>query len=257
MNLKTKPSYIIIEDIPEIAEKTRQIISEMNDDWEFLGVEGWLEPAQHAVLTKKPDIIYLDYEINGGYTFEIIDAIMELDSYKPFIIFNTSFMAQKPQIAESLSNKYKNYIGLFFNKKNLFQQLKIEMPRIREDVLRQLKPAEIQLEEFFPKDIYCKQIHNVCPQDIVHVSIFDASKRSKSIFLNNGSNIIVKKSFSFFSDLFKFYDINFFFTNKKFSMVNKSHIVKYNRPFVYFKHPIKKVEVARENVIEFERWLCD
>jgi len=122
--LLSNKTYCIIEDIPDVRERLRK---EMNSwpEWNCVGSADSVRMAKKIIDEIRPNLIFCDWDIVGGSGFEVLQHIQQIKDYAPFIIFNTGFQADHPEIAEELINTYK--VDAFINKP-FWQKLLEQLP---------------------------------------------------------------------------------------------------------------------------------
>ena len=79
---------IIIEDEPNNEELLRTLVSEYCPDVEIVASAATVKKGTEAILSFKPDVIFLDIELPDGKGFDLLDQIRELPT-KP--IFTTGY----------------------------------------------------------------------------------------------------------------------------------------------------------------------
>ncbi|NOT92056.1 response regulator [Ferruginibacter sp.] len=101
-----KFTYLVIENAPDVCEG---IIRRMNkfENWQTLGYCVGVKEAVEKITFAKPNLLYLDWSLNGGSAFEILQQVQNLPMYNPYIIFNTGFQKDNPEIPQEIINKYK------------------------------------------------------------------------------------------------------------------------------------------------------
>lgn len=120
-----KLTYLVVENAPDVCEG---IIRRMKnfDRWESLGYCVGVKETIEKIKTTKPHLLYLDWGLNGGSAYEILQEVQNLSGYNPYIIFNTGFQKDNPEIPQEIINKYKVDKYLV---KPLWENLRIHLPQ--------------------------------------------------------------------------------------------------------------------------------
>src|SRR5690606_32103916 len=79
---------VIVEDEIHNREALRNLLTEFCDDVEVAGVAGSVTEAVEMIRSTKPDVIFLDIELQVGTGFDVLSQIADLD---PEVIFTTAF----------------------------------------------------------------------------------------------------------------------------------------------------------------------
>ena len=46
-----------------------------------------------------------------------------------------------------------------------------------------------------------------------------------------------------------------FAVNRRYAIINKAHVQRFQTPYVWVGNPLLKLEVVKENIREFEKWM--
>jgi len=79
---------ILIEDEDNSRDLLLNLINRYCPDLEIIGIATSVDDAVELINSKKPDLIFLDVEINGGNGFDILNKV---DTKKIGIIFTTGY----------------------------------------------------------------------------------------------------------------------------------------------------------------------
>ncbi|MXV38454.1 response regulator [Flavobacteriaceae bacterium Ap0902] len=239
-------SYAIIEDIEDAIDG---IVNRMNcyQDWFNISNSTNIENAIKIIENDKPDLIFMDWNIKGGSTYEILDLIGNNADYCPFIIYFTGFQKDQPDIPEKVFNKYHVDIYLI---KPIWKKLSNNLENYLELAKRKAKDSLMLNIE----DIH-RNLHLINPKDIISIAIYDSKKRTKSVRLLDGSVLIIKQTFDKIEELLSSSNIDYKYTNKRYSLVTKDHICRIENEYVVFKNNSPKVEISKDNLKEIKDWL--
>lgn len=79
---------IIVDDEKHSRETLKNLVTEFCEDVELLSTESTINEAVSAIKTLKPDLLFLDIELQTGTGFDILD---QLESIEFEVIFTTAF----------------------------------------------------------------------------------------------------------------------------------------------------------------------
>lgn len=79
---------VIVEDELHNREVLRNLLTEFCDDVEVAGVAGSVSDAVQIIRATKPDVIFLDIELQVGTGFDVLAQVADLN---PDVIFTTAF----------------------------------------------------------------------------------------------------------------------------------------------------------------------
>lgn len=243
--------YYIVEDIYDVVKRLQHEMQRYKE-WKFAGSAQGIKQAIQEIGERKPHLIFCDWDLVGGSGFEVLQHIQNMREYQPFIIFNTGFQSDHPEIAEELVNTYKPdaFIG-----KPYWHKLTVQL----EGLLYKAK-LKSQQRSNSSKIVWLTDIHgNKCPidpQEIICVLQPVAHPRAKTIYsglYKNGKEFFL--TWKEVTDLLVANNISFFVTNKRFSIVVRKFIESYYKPYVYLKGLPFKVEIVEDYFKDFEQWL--
>lgn len=240
-------SYAIIEDVEDVIQG---IVKRMQNhsDWENVGNSTGIELAKEIIIKNNPNLIFMDWHIKGGSTYEILDIIASTSNYNPYIVYFTGYQKDEPEIPEVVFNKYE--VDKYLIKpiwKKLSEYLPLYLDEAKQKALNNIKVNILDENH---------NIIRVNPKEITSIVQYDSARRTKSIRLINGDEIIVKQTFSDLEELLQYACLQYIYTNKRFSIVTKHHIEKLEHDFICFKKSNSpKVEIAKENLKIVKEWL--
>ena len=245
MTSTNKYTYCIIEDAKDVCEG---IVTRMNEysDWFCLGDAQDISTASNILFNQKPNLIFIDWDIKGSSTFPLLDKLILQSDYKPYIIFFTAFQNDEPHIPEQIHNQYKVHKYLvkpIWNKlsENLENYLLEATQYVKEHSKVMIRTVETELI-------------SINFNDVVYCTVFDGEKRTKSLLLSNGKNLIVKGNLDEIENYFKEHKVKIIQHNKRYSILNTNFIKSYKRPNIILTISNKILEVSPDNIKEFEEW---
>lgn len=243
--LKSNFSYIVVEDD---LHANQSIVKRMNkfENWNCIGSETILNDAILKIEVKKPNLLFLDWEVIGGNTFTLLEKIKNIENYKPYIIYFTGYQNDNPQIPVDIVNKYKVNKYLV---KPIFEDLTENLSSYIEEAENQLKH---QNKELWITTIE-KQKLKIDANQIVCISQSRANPRNKIIHCSNHDIFEFKASWEICEMIALKYGINFLFANARDTLVNINYISKIQKPYIWLNQSIK-VEVTKDRwkILELE-----
>lgn len=247
-----KFTYLVIENAPDVCEG---IIRRMNkfENWQTLGYCVCVKEAVEKIVAAKPNLLYLDWSLNGGSAFEILQQIQNLPAYNPYIIFNTGFQKDNPEIPQEIINKYKVDKYLV---KPLWENLRINLPQYLQEAEEKIAQAENKRSLLWIDDIRKNKVQ-IDLHKIICICQHPSLPRCRNIFLvSKGEAIAVPLQWQKIYDLLHENNIDFFITKSRAHLVVKNYIEKFEKPFVRLKGLTAfKVDIVKENIKDFETWL--
>ncbi len=243
-------TYLVVENAPDVCEG---IIRRMADytQWQSIGYCVGVREAIIRIEKEKPNLIYLDWSLNGGSAYEVLQTVQNLPQYNPYIIFNTGFQKDNPEIPQEIINNYKVDKYLV---KPLWENL-------RNNLATYLQEAEdkIYKQENKSKNIWMENDNGhkilIDLRKIICIVQHPTEQRSRNIFLAD-KQITIPLQWQKIYELLKENQVNFFITKHRSHLVIKNYIEKFEKPFVRLKGITAfKIDVVKENCTSFEEWL--
>ena len=247
-----KLTYLVVENAPDVCEGIIRRMEAYNN-WHSLGYCVGVKEAIQKIEKEKPALIYLDWSLNGGSAYEVLQTIQNLPRYNPYIIFNTGFQKDNPEIPQEILNNYKvdKYI------------IKPLWENLRNNLATYLQEAEAKNNTIQdkPKSIWIKDDngHKILLDlnKIICIVQHPTEQRSRNIFLtNNEIQITLPLQWQKIYDILQANEIDFFTTKHRSHLVVKNFVEKFENPYVRLKGLTAfKIDVVKENCNKFERWL--
>ncbi len=247
-----KFTFLVVENAPDVCEG---IIRRMQPftNWQSLGYCVGIKEAVEKITTEKPNLIYLDWSLNGGSAYEILQQIQNLSAYNPYIIFNTGFQKDNPEIPQEIVNNYK--VDKYLVKplwENLRNNLLVYLQEAEEKCISHFKNENFIWLDDENKNkvlidlskIFCICQHPVKPRCRI---IYTAAQQNE---------ITIPLQWQKIYDLLTHNNIDFYITKSRSHLVTKKYIERFEKPFVRLRgFTAFKIEVVKENIRGFETWL--
>lgn len=250
MELKLK--YVVVEDSLKVCNGIKERIDDF-PAWDCCGFAHHVEDAVTIIQSNKPTLIFLDWALKGGSAYDVLSCIVNLQQYDPYIIFNTGYQSENPEIPQEIINNYKIDKYLV---KPLWENLRLNLPQyLKEAALKNKKPISCK-SEIWITDVL-KNRHHINLQNVVCVQQHFNKPYYKVLNFNNGASITLRIRWSQINNILQNYGISFFVTNSREHLIIKDYIQSYKRPFVQVRHFKQKIEVVKNKLSAFEKWMAD
>jgi two-component system LytT family response regulator len=226
---------VIIEDESEDMNLMINLLKNF-DMIEVVATAGDIEHGVAAITVHKPDLIFLDINLYGRNSFEILDIIRNFNM-SPKVIFTTA---------------YNNYMNLAFKYSAFDYLLKpIDRKELKNTLERFINDFEqTDFNKSYEKfnSVKKKLIFNtvegfevIAPQDIVYLCTVKNQSYTE-IYLTNGSVTVVTKSIGEIEPLL---NEDYFFKIHRSYILNLNYVKKVNRILgkCYLQHNNIKYEI--------------
>lgn len=247
--MNTELKYLIIEDSLKVCEGIAERMQSFTK-WTACGFAHHVENAKKIAFAEKPQLIFIDWALKGGSAYEVLAYIQNIPDYYPYIIFNTGYQSENPEIPQEIINNYKvdKYVV-----KPLWENLRKNLSTYLLEAERKSEQSSV-LKQIWLTDIHKRKLH-VNLYDLICICQETENPYNKKICLTYNSTLTVKISWHEIIELLKENGIDFFVTNGRQHLIIKKYIEGYKRPFIKLKNFSHKIEVVKEKLHEFEIWL--
>ena len=242
--------YLVVEDIPDVADR---LVHEMKryPEWENAGTAQSVRQAKQLIDAHRPTLLFCDWDLVGGSGFEVLQHIGLLQPYEPFVVFNTGFQSDHPEIAEELINTYK--VDAFINKP-YWQKLVEQLPVLLQKAM--LKSTQTQAGQLIWLRKVDNQRHRVDGKLITAIVQCPENPRNKLVYLlGQPVPLACTLTWRDAADLLERSGESCFAINRRYALISKLHVQRYQPPYVWVGHPPLKLEVVKENLRDFEKWM--
>lgn len=240
---------MVVEDSPKVCEGIEDRMEDYSN-WRLCGFAHHVEEAKLLANKERPDLIFIDWSLKGGSAFEVLQSIQNIADYSPYIIFNTGYQGDNPEIPQEIINNYpvdKYLIKPFWEK--LRQNLSNYIHEAEEKA--QCKKDKNYL---FLTDVSKKRVR-VNLDDLICICKDAGNSYNKVLYFHKGDALNVRIRWQDILLLLEEHYISFFISNSKEHIVVRKFIEQYKRPFVKLKGFPHKIEVVKDKLHEFEGWL--
>ena len=247
--MSTELKYLIIEDSLKVCEGIAERM-QFYTKWTACSFAHHVEAAKKIASAEKPQLIFIDWALKGGSAYEVLAHFQNIPNYNPYIIFNTGYQSENPEIPQEIINNYKvdKYVV-----KPLWENLRKNLSTYLFEAEKKLEHP-IAVKQIWFTDIHKRKVHfNL--HDLICVCQESENHYSKNFFINNQQTLNIKICWHDIIDILQENQIDFFVTNGRHHLIIKNHINSYKRPYIRLKNFPHKIEVVKEKLHEFEIWL--
>jgi two-component system, LytTR family, response regulator len=247
----SKFTFLVVENAIDVCEGIERRMKNF-ENWKSLGYCVGVKEANEKIKTQKPDLIFLDWSLSGGSAFEILQDVQNTPNYNPYIIFNTGFQSDHPEIPQEIINKYKvdKYL------------VKPFWENLRNNLSAFLKEAEEKASGYISKSkvVWMEDERGLripIPLNrVVCIIQHPGNPRKKNFYITgNVSEITIQIAWDKSCELLDFSGINYFVTKSREHLVIKDFIEKFEKPFVRVKGLPFKIQVVKDKIKGFTCWL--
>ncbi|SNR17451.1 LytR/AlgR family response regulator transcription factor [Tenacibaculum jejuense] len=230
-----KISVIIIENEKEAQDYLISLIEKVELDVEVLGVFSNVKDSLKGLETYKPEIVFMDIELDDGNAFDILNAI---ENYDFEVVFITAFNDYLEKVLE--------YCSFQFIKKPFdFETLKSTLFRYYKIQKRFLTKSKFKLYKEFNES--SKLLLNVGVShvliDINKVIKCEANGNYTLFFMSDGEKHVASKALKFYDEILSYKN---FFRANRFVLVNVNYVKSiYKREALILKNKDKIVVSVR------------
>lgn len=244
--------FQVIENATSVCEG---IINRMKPfcRWESIGYTTGINDSCKIIETYRPQLLFMDWDLAGGSAYEILKFIQNLSGYNPYIIFNTGFQKDNPDIPQEIINNY--HVDKYLVKP-IWEDLRLHLS----DYL-----AEAETKAFLQAGINnTKYWLRNADKEMVLVNLNQLSCISQNAlnprirdfyFVDKEACISSSISWTCCMEILNKNNIDYFVTKNRSHLVTKSQITGFEKPFVRVSNLKFKLEVVRDNLKLFEDWL--
>ena len=247
--MSTELKYLVVEDSLKVCEGIKERM-DVNSNWSACPFAHHIEDAIIITKEEKPHLIFIDWALKGGSAYDVLYVVKNINNYNPYIIFNTGYQSENPEIPQEIINTYKVDKYLV---KPFWEHLRKSLITFLEEAERK-SFGNKQKVDFFVKDIY-KVNRMICIDEIVCVCKEPNDFSLKTFYLGTKKTVTVKSTWQEIKNRLEKRGVDYFVTNNKEHFVVKEHIISYSRPYVRLRYFPRKIEVVKEKLHEFEAWL--
>jgi two-component system, LytTR family, response regulator len=246
-------TFLIVENASDVC---MGIIKRMEQyqHWQSLGYCLAVNEAIQKVTETLPDLLFLDWSLNGGSAFEVLQAIQNINNYNPYIIFNTGYQKDNPEIPVVLINQYKvdKYIV-----KPIWENLRLHLKTyLNEAILKKQSCLQKEKKIWLSDDSGAKVLIDL--NSIVCIVQHPATPRTRIVYTHHqDKHIVTALQWDKWCDILTNHQINFFVTKSRAHLVIRKFIKTWDSPHLKLAGVQFTIEVVKEKRKIFEDWLIN
>lgn len=241
---KSRFSYLVVEDDLHVCEGVKLRMNAF-PNWDCLGLIPSFDVALKTIQEEKPSLLFLDYSILGGNTFNLLDQIKTISNYNPFIIYFTAYGSDKDFISEDAINKYR--VNKFLNKP-IWEKLTEQLVSFIMEAETWIKTNE---NSFLWLDTKDKTRVKIEPFKIICINQPENNPRFKIIRTTDNHIFEIKASWSDCERMAEEHSINYCYTKARDTIINKKYITKIQKPNIWL-NDFFKITVTKERWKELD-----
>ena len=242
--------YIIVEDIETVSEGIALRMKPFSE-WQNIGMCSSVTDAASAISIHEPHLIFLDWNVKGGSAYEILEAINSINKYQPYIIFNTAYTRDNPEIPQQIFNSYR--VDKYLVKpiwKNLSQNL---TQYVKEATTKAQKSNNSKQQLL--SDVNGKTT-SINLEDLSCIIQHHNGRAKELYFISQKQPIIVSKTWQECFELLEANNTEYFVSNKRQHLIVKKYIMSYHKPILRLVNfSAYRIEIVKESLKDFEGWL--
>lgn len=211
---------IIIEDEKSSMEYLLSILKRNHKDIHVLGWASNVDDAVMLIVTEKPDIVFLDIELNDGSGFDVLDHLKTKMTFE--VIFTTGFLDYKEKAMDYFAFYYlnkpvqeteiKRVLDMYFLKHSAFNMQKYE-------AFKNQIERKNQVITIYEKDEYI-------PVKLANVIYCEASGNYTVVHTVNDKKMMISKNLKRVEDMI---EVKEFYRVHRSFLVNLNHIKSYTK----------------------------
>jgi two-component system, LytTR family, response regulator len=247
----TNFTYLVVENSVDVCEGIEKRM-ELFKCWASLGYCTGVKEAIEKIKSVKPQLIYLDWSLNGGSAFEVLQQIQNVNDYNPYVIFNTGYQSDHPEIPQEIINKFNVDKYLV---KPFWENLRKNLPEY-------IKAAEEKFIASIPKSkiVWMKDETganvSLPLNKIICIIQHPVNPRRRNFYITTQtSEVTLPITWEKCQEILDINNVNYFITKSREHIVIKDFIEKFDRPYIRLKDFNFKIEVVKEKIPDFINWL--
>jgi two-component system, LytTR family, response regulator len=213
---------VIIDDEPDLQEINRRIIKENFTDIEILGVAGSVDDGVKLIQDSKPELVFLDIELEGGTGFHILQKV-------DYAAFKTIFVTAFNQFAlKAIKFSAVDYILKPVNEFEFCNAVRNAVEAIdSKQRQEQMQTLLTQIEgKKSPQKVVLRTSEALYLTDINDIIYCKSDNSYTTFYLTDNKSILVSKGMKEYCELFE--DQGFFRPHQSY-LVNMNHIAKIDK----------------------------
>ncbi len=249
---------IVVEDVKSNRETLIQLLSKKSDFIEVVAEAENIEEGYDAIIRNKPDLVFLDIQLDRGTSFDLLEKLFEEDAIHFEIIFVTGH-GNYENITRAIEFSALDFVSKPIDEEKLFKAIDKAMKRIdgRQynkqielllDLLQKPQSPQQRIAFHLLKGI----VELVQVDDILYL---EADGVLTYVHLKNNTKLTATKNLGHYSKLltagFHFYQIS------SSIVINMSYVQSYDHTQLQVNMSDgRKVSASRRGGQDFKRYLA-
>ncbi len=252
MNINKQFTFLVVDDYDDTC---KGIINKMKafDKWVSCGYERHVIRAIDNIIQNKPELIFLDWDLAGGKAFTVLDYIKSIDNYFPFIIFNSGYLAEHPEIAEKAHNEY-NVDKILYVKKPIFGERFNEIENYIKEAESKAIKEQVKNGKFAIIKTTSGSVLKLDFELLLAIEHNNETQIKYFYFANHSLPLFIDINWKSCYDLLDSLEINYYIYNHREGLIIKNYISKVNLPNISITGLDKKFMVPKNKHKEFLSW---
>lgn len=242
--------YLIAEDSLHVCKGIKERTDQF-PNWICCAFAHHIDEAIKLIKDERPQLIFLDWALKGGSAYDILREIENLHEYHPYIIFNTGYQSENPEIPQEIINNFKVDKYLI---KPIWENLRINLARYFSEAEQKVKFCPAAKNDVWLTDNTRKYCRVHLP-DLACIIQDLKNPHQKIFYFINHQKLIIKISWADIIQLLKKHNTAFFISNYRYSIITKNHLGHFDGQLVHIPSIELKVEITREKISAFKKWL--
>lgn len=237
--------YIVVEDDLQVCEGIKRRMLHF-PNWKCSGLFASYTDAVKNIFLEKPDLLFLDWSIRGGNTFDLLNEVRLMDGYDPYLIFFTGYQSDRDEIHEKMVNIYR--VHRYFSKP-IWEKMDLYLVECIKDAVQHRIKAKPNEDCIWLQTID-KQKIKVNPQEIVCINQSE-NPRNKILCFSNTILYEIKAKWESCEKILRLHNVNYFVVNQRECIINLDCIEKIGNDKLLLKYNIH-IKISKEKLKELE-----
>jgi DNA-binding response OmpR family regulator len=243
--------YLVIENATDVCEGIERRMKTFSN-WQTQGYCTGVKKAIEQIALIKPALLFLDWSLNGGSAYEVLQAVQNIKQYNPYIIFNTGYQKDNPEIPQEIMNSYKVDKYLI---KPYWENLRINLPVYLKEAEEKAALQVIHKQLWLEDTTGTMKLSDL--NKLACIIQHPSESRVRNFhFVNMPAPLNIAMQWQKCYDLLTENGINFFVTKSRSHLVVKEYVQQFDKQFVWLNGvEAFKIDIVKENMKDFESWL--
>ncbi len=244
-------TFLVIENAPDVCEGIIRRMAKFSN-WLSLGYCTGIKDSVATIKREKPHLLFLDWGLNGGSAYEVLQTVQNIHGYDPYIIFNTGFQKDNPEIPQEITNNYKVDKYLV---KPFWENLRNHLPVYLQEAAEKATAKEKTGAGIWITDTSGNKVL-ISLNKLICICQHPSQPRTRIFYIDNHTKEIhVPLQWNKCYELLQQNRVEYFVAKSRSYLVVQTYVEKFEKPFIRLRNFPAKFEVVKENIKLFEKWL--